>query len=312
VFSRLLFFAVFLIPGIAQDSRVLSLVEGKVVSDEPLSGNYLIVTLTDSAYHREIARTYVRADGGFEFRNVSPGAYTLEIGVPGGDTIQQQIVNIEGSRDALEIRLPSRGNKAAGGGTVSVQQLQHPISAKSKKIFETAQKISATGDYLKEIEILRHALNDAPAVPYARMNIGVAYLRMGQAGQALPELQEAARLMPEDAVAHTNLAYALLLTQRLAESEAECRRALQIDRNNSKARWVMGSVLLRQGSHEQEAVEDLQFASRDIPKARMILAQFYARSGQKDAAVRELRAFLPQASGEDRANVERWLSNLSK
>jgi hypothetical protein len=43
----------------------------------------------------------------------------------------------------------------------------------------------------------------------------------------------------------------------------------------------------------------------------VVLAQFYERSGQKDAAARELREFLPQASGEDRAKVERWLSNLA-
>ncbi len=312
MFSRLFFCAALAIPGIAQDSRAIPSVEGTVVTDEPLGGNHLIVTLTDTVYHRELARAFVRGDGGFEFRNVAMGIYCLELGVQGGDTMEQQMVNIEGGSEPLEIRLPSRGNKAVGGGTVSVQQLQHPISPKSQKIFEAAQKASAQGDYLKEIEILRRALNDAAAAPNARMNIGVAYLRAGQASQAIPELQEAARLMPQNAVAHTNLAYALLLTERLDASEAECRRALQLDRNNSKARWVMGSILLRQGAHEQEAVADLQFASREIPKARMILAQFYERSGQKDAAVRELRAFLPQASGADRANVERWLSSLSK
>ena len=89
------------------------------------------------------------------------------------------------------------------------------------------------------------------------MNIGVAYIRAGQAALAVPELEQAARLMPEDAVVRTNFAYSLLLTKRMDVAEIECRRALELDRNSSKARWVMGSILLSKGSHDQEAVEDL-------------------------------------------------------
>jgi hypothetical protein len=66
----------------------------------------------------------------------------------------------------------------------------------------------------------------------------------------------------------------------------------------------MGSILLNKGSHEEEAVENLRLASREFPQAKVALARFYERSGQKDAAVRELREFLPQASGAERVTVE--------
>ena len=169
------------------------------------------------------------------------------------------------------------------------------LSRPSLRNFLPLRKAIDAGDYLKAIEILRGALNDAAAVPFARVNIGVAYLKAGQPASAVPELQEAARLLPNDAMAHTNLAYALLLTRHLDAAEVECRRALELDRNSSKAHWMMGSLLLSTGAHDEEAVEDLRFASREIPKARVILAQFYERRGQKDAAARELREFLPQA-----------------
>ena len=143
------------------------------------------------------------------------------------------------------------------------------------------------------------------------MNIGVAYLRAGQGAPAVPELKDAVRLMPEDAVARTNFAYALLLTRRLEEAEVEARGALRLEKNNSKARWVLGSILLARGSRVEEGVEDLRFASREIPKARVMLAQFYERTGQKAEAVRELREFLPQASDQDRKTVEQWLTKLT-
>jgi thioredoxin-like negative regulator of GroEL len=309
VFRRLFSLAVLAISSIAQDSRAISSVKGTVIADESLAGNRLIVNLVESISHKQIARSYVGSDGSFEFRDVPPATYTVELGMAGGDPIRQQMVTLKSSGDQIEFRLPARANRP--GGTVSVRELQHPFSAKSRKIFAAAEKASAEGDYLRAVGILRGALNDTPAAPYARMNIGVAYLKAGQAAAAVPELQEAARLLPGDAMIHTNLAYALVLTRQTDAAEAECRLALAADRNNSKARWIIGSILLSKGSHEEEAVEDLRLASRELPKAKVILAQFYERSGQKDAAVRELREFLPQASGADRATVEQWLTKLT-
>lgn len=310
MFRHFFFIAIFAIPGIAQDSRVISLVNGVVASDEALAGNHLTVSLTETVTHKAIGRSFVGGDGSFEFRDVPPGQYTVELVAANGDTIRKDPVSLNSSADQIELHLPGRENKSAPAGTVSVRELRHPISAKSTSVFEAAQRASAKGDFLKAVEILRRALNDPAAEPYARMNIGVAYIRAGQAGEAVPDLKEAVRLMPDDAVARTNLAYALLLTKRGEEAEQEARRALQLDKNNSRARWVMGSVLLAKGSGE-EAVENLRLASREIPQAKVMLAQFYARRGQKDEAVRELREFLPQASDRERATVEQWLSKLA-
>jgi hypothetical protein len=310
VFRYLLFIAVLAIPGIGQDSRVLSSVKGMVITSEPLVGNHLIVSLIESTNHNPLSRSYVGADGSFEFHDVPAGTYTVELGA-GGEPIERQTVSLRASGDPIEFRIQGRADKPVGGGTVSVGQLQHPLSAKSKKILLAAQKASEAGDYVKAVGILRGALNDASAEPYVRTNIGVAYLKAGQAASAVPEFQQAVRLLPDDAVVRTNFAYSLLLTRHVDAAEVECRRALQLDRNSSKAHWVMGSILLNKGSHEEEAVEDLRFASREMPRAKVVLAQFYERSGRKDAAARELREFLPQASGEDRAKVERWLSNLA-
>jgi predicted fused transcriptional regulator/phosphomethylpyrimidine kinase len=306
----LLFFVILIFPAAAQEVRTISVVKGAIATDQPLEGNHLVATLTPVLTHNLLQRVYVGIDGNFEFHDVPPGSYTVEIATVNGDPIQMETVNLAAPGDRIEIRLPARANKPGAGGTVSVRDLQHPMTSKSKRIFGDAQKASEKGEYEKEIGILRSALNDAAAVPYVRMNIGVAYLRAGQAANAIPELQEAVRLIPESAVARTNFAYALLMTRRIDAAEVEGRRALQLDRNSAKARWVMGSILIVKGSHLDEAVEDLQLASREIPKARVILAQYYERSGQKDAAARELREFLPQASSDDRVKVQQWLNRL--
>jgi hypothetical protein len=68
---------------------------------------------------------------------------------------------------------------------------------------------------------------------------------------------------------------------------------------------------LAKGALLEEGLADLRFASREIPKARVQLAQFYEMTGHKDEAMKEPRTFLPQASDQDRATVERWLSKLA-
>jgi tetratricopeptide (TPR) repeat protein len=312
VLTRLFLLVALVPPGIAQDSRTISLVKGTVSAEEPMAGSHLVVNLIETMSRKALAHCYVGVDGSFEFRDVQPGAYTFELTTPGGDPVHQETMNLSAGANQIEIRLPARKDKAGTvTGTVSVYQLQHPLSAKAKRMFIEAQKASAAGEYLKEIQILRGALNDASAEPYARMNIGAAYVRAGRASLAVPELLEAVRLMPDDAAARTNLAYALLLTGGIDAAEQEGRRAMRIDRNNSKTRWVMGSILLAKGSSVEEGVEDLRFASRELPKARIALAQFYERSGQKEAAVRELREFLPEASGAERVTVEQWLLKLA-
>jgi Tfp pilus assembly protein PilF len=309
VFKHILSFAVLAMPGIAQ---VIASVRGAIASDELLTGNHLVVSLIDSVTRKAVDRAFVAGDGSFEFRNVPAGSYTVELAVSSGDPILSSTVSLNSSGDRIDLRLPERGNKAGGpAGTVSARELRHPLSAKSKRMFAAAQKTSEKGEYLQAIDMLRSVLNEPAAEPFARMNIGVAYVRAGQPASAAPELREAVRLMPDDAVAHTNFAYALMLTKRVDEAEEEARRALQLDKNSFKARWVMGSVLLAKGSRVEEAVEDLRFASREIPKARVQLAQFYERTGQRAEAVRELREFLPQASDQDRLTVERWLSKLT-
>jgi Tfp pilus assembly protein PilF len=309
VFIHIVFFAVLALPGIAQ---VITSVRGAVASDELLTGNHLVVSLIESVTRKPVDRAFVAGDGTFEFHNVPTGSYTVELGVSSGDPILSSTVSLNTSGDRIDLQLPKRENKAGGpAATVSARELRHPLSAKSKRMFTAAQKASEKGEYLKAIDMLRSVVNEPAAEPFARMNIGVAYIRAGQPAPAVPELRQAVRLMPDDAVAHTNFAYALLLTGRLDEAEAEGRHAVRIDNNNFKARWVMGSILLAKGSRVEEGVEDLRFASREIPKARVQLAQFYERNGQRAEAVRELREFLPQASDQDRATVERWLTKLS-
>jgi tetratricopeptide (TPR) repeat protein len=79
--------------------------------------------------------------------------------------------------------------------------------------------------------------------------LSVALLRQGEA--ALPELQQAALLLPDDAEAQGNLGAALCDLGRWLEALPSLRRALAIDPANVQARADAGNAFFRSGRPEE-------------------------------------------------------------
>ena len=77
------------------------------------------------------------------------------------------------------------------------------------------------------------------------------------AAKAIPAFEQAVQLAPTVADAHLNLANALLLSGRSEEAITAGRKALEIDRNSAAALYVIGCSHLRLGQSE-EALKALQ------------------------------------------------------
>ena len=60
---------------------------------------------------------------------------------------------------------------------------------------------------------------------------------------------------------------------------------------------VLGMLLLQQGSHDAEAVQQLQAAAQENPGAHLVLARHYDRAGQAPEAERERRAYTVTSMG---------------
>lgn len=128
-------------------------------------------------------------------------------------------------------------------GTVSVEELQHPLSNKAIKMLRRAENFSAMGRHDKAIEQLYAALKEPSAVPYVHSLLGQEYLKTNQVPVAITELQEAVKLLPHNVADHSNLGYALYLTGDLDSGEREVRKALELDRQNSKTQHVLEQIL---------------------------------------------------------------------
>ena len=103
---------------------------GRLTSPARESTQGLVVILEGNSTHMESSRAEVRGDGGFEFRDLPAGDYTLRVTNGFGLTVCQQFVTIHDHMSELQVRLPER--EAIGGGegapTVSVKRQRAPFA----------------------------------------------------------------------------------------------------------------------------------------------------------------------------------------
>jgi Tfp pilus assembly protein PilF len=179
----------------------------------------------------------------------------------------------------------------SGGDLVSVEELRNPLTGKSLRAIRTAQEHLKSGQRERGMQELRDALSDPVAMPYAISMLGVEHLKAGQADTAIGELEQAIQLMPGKPENHSNLAYAFYLKGQTEPGLEQVRKALQLDGGKAKTRLVLGMLLLQHGSHEAEAIQQLELAAQESPGAHLVLAQHYDQAGKAPEAARERRAY---------------------
>jgi Flp pilus assembly protein TadD len=137
--------------------------------------------------------------------------------------------------------------------TVSVEQLQHPLSRKGAKLLDQARNFVAMGRHDKAIAQLLLALKERSAMPYAHSMLGAEYIKTNQIPAAIAELEQAITLLPRNVPNHSNLGYALLLSGEIDRAETETRQALELDRNNTRTQHVLSLILAARRSESASA-----------------------------------------------------------
>jgi predicted Zn-dependent protease len=179
---------------------------------------------------------------------------------------------------------------------VSVQEARHPLTGSSLRSVIRAQEHLRSGQHERGMQELRDVMKDPAAMPYAITILGGEHLRGGQLDIALDELEQAIRLLPRSTT-YSNLAYALYLKRQTERGLELVRKAIQMDGGQPKTRLVLGMLLLQQGTHDAEAIQNLQAAARENPDAHRILAWHYDGAGKALEAEKERRAYAVTSMG---------------
>jgi tetratricopeptide (TPR) repeat protein len=293
-----------------QGSAVLT---GEVTSDNPsdLAGG-LTVELVDMQSHMVVGQSVAGMDGRFQFANLRPGNYQLRVTNGAGGVIEQQFVTVNGVADFVTVRLPELKRDRPVSGTVSVSRLGHKIPSKARKEFNKALAASEKNDSQRAIEHLKRAIEIDPDFMEAYNNLGARYLHTNQPQEAAQQFEKAIQLDSSSAKAHSNLALAYLMLQRFDEAEREARESVTLDSTSNISRYVLGMALAAQNREPQEAVQNLDLAARELPKARLTAAHVLAREGRSSEAAAELRKYLDSGREEHANEVRAWLAQLEE
>jgi tetratricopeptide (TPR) repeat protein len=150
------------------------------------------------------------------------------------------------------------------------------------------------GRLTEALPFVERAVEIAPDNAAGHTNLGTARQMQGRMEEAVTQFEQTVRLEGDSADAQTNLGFALLQTGRIDAALAHLQKALELNPNLAKAHLSLGNLLLQTG-HVDEALARYRRAVALEPgdvEARTNLGTALAQQGRLDEAITEFQQAL--------------------
>jgi Flp pilus assembly protein TadD len=292
------------------DTLQRATIRGIVEDERTARAGTLSVTLrsNDGLIDRQVQTS---GTGDFEFPSVPSGTYVVQVTDGVGNVLARQVVDADGP-EPLRLRIGERATAQPPSGTVSARAVRVKVPSAAVKELRKASQLEQGGDVPAALDHLHRAVEICPDFAGAHNNLGIAYLRLNRAEEAVGEFRTAQRLDPGTALYSANLGAGLAAVGDYAGAVTAEREALREDPGQSRARYVLGMALHALGQL-RDALKYLREAAADMPSARFQAARVLADLGQRGEAAAELRRYLA-SPGEvrDRPQAEQWLAELER
>jgi tetratricopeptide (TPR) repeat protein len=246
----------------------------------PLGGFY--VELYSSQDHTLADRALTGSDGRFQVYNATPGWYSIRVlAAPGDEPMVEEYRQLGSGNGPLVLQLPARSQEKSPGGIVSLRELRHPVKKEALRCVAEAQRYTERNEIVRAFAKLEEAVRIDPEYRDAQANLGVAYARTGHVEEAMQHFRRALEIGPPDVILYSNLSWASLAQRQFSEAEEFGRKAIALDAHNAKAHLVLGSALAMQPGKEAEAMQQLQIAATEEPKALALMERVRTRYAQR-------------------------------
>jgi len=123
-----------------------------------------------------------------------------------------------------------------------------------------------------------------PSYGPARLLAGVSLLALNRPAEAVPVLERAVKLLPDEEIAHVQLADAYERVGRIEGVVDEYRRLTAMSARNDEYAYRLGKAYLRLA---QQSYQRLRTVNPNSARSSQALATEYAKQGRRDLAAQE-------------------------
>lgn len=307
-------------PPVSSNGSGTGSIKGRVVlpSGHPVNDR---IRITLSTIENPGMSSYTDNNGGFGFPGLREGYYTLEVVADYKlyEPIVEQVRVNRGMQVVLTINLKEKSSKKetpAGGAVVSAGELDQRVPAPARKEYDRATDLVKEGKPAQAIEHYKRAIDFYSDYLMARNDLGVQYLKFKRLAEAAEQFEAAIEINAKVFNPRLNLGIVLVEQKRFSEAIEHLNHALSIDSAQPAAHLYLGISFLE--------TDDLPAAERELSKAVTLgaseysIAHYYSaqvemKKGDRDAAIRELKAYLASSpNGEKVAQARSLLEQLTQ
>jgi tetratricopeptide (TPR) repeat protein len=294
---------------VQEDKTLLGSIRGRILlpSGNFISTNEKVTLLT---FRDTIATIYTDGQGQFEFPDLGPGNYQIELDPTDREHFQVSVERVQvfkGAPSIVTLTLKPResSKKTSLDAAISVSELGQDIPANAKKEFDRAGKASQRGLVGEAIAHLRKAIEIYPGFVMARNDLGVQLLSQGNLEGAAQELQAAANLDPHSFNPLLNLGIVFVQQHRFTEAATVLHKALSLEPSSAAGRLYSGIALMALGNlngAEKDLKSAYEVGGSQYALALFHLGQLYMNKGERRLALESFQRYLsddPKAANAD-------------
>ena len=252
-----------------------------------------------------ITSTYTDNEGNFAFSDLPGNLYTITIRGEGYRTVDLTVAMRPEVQHAqyLSVTLVSATPESSktsearlsgsNPGMVDATTMRS-FPKEARKEFEKGSKKQKEGKPDDAIKHYEKALGIAPALYFARNNLGSLYLEKQDFPAAEAEFRKVIEINQADAAAYFNLGNVSLLTKRYDDAMKWLQEGMKREPNSAFGQFLLGSTYSALG-RPNEAEKSLQSALHLDPtlaNARLALVNLYLTQSRRQDAINELQQFL--------------------
>lgn len=273
-----------------------------------------------------ISQTVTRNDGDFAFTSLQPAEYEVAVLMAGYQPTAQFVRFDDAGMNfmqvvTVEIILRPKADAAPPApATLFAQDVPKPARAAYEKAVARLREGKAT----EAIELLHTAIAEFSDYFDAHFTLGQEMFRAGRDNEALEELERARQIYDRHDAVYDLFGMIMFRQKKYALAQRAFREAESIKPNNPASHYHRGMALIELANNESgeqrdndynEALHELdrawELSDQRLHDVRLQRARVYERRGNKEAAVRELEAYLKaEPEAKNAAAVKEAIAKL--